>query len=134
QQRIMNPYEQLLQRLDRFIRKYYLNQLLKGSLLLAGFLLLSGLLLLLGEYFLYLPAGLKITLLSLLLAGAFYALIRFIVLPLLKMQQLGKTLSHQEAAVIIGRHFPEVQDKLLNILQLSANTGPNESRSPALAG
>lgn len=130
----MSPYENLLQRLDRFIRKYYLNQLLKGGLLLTGCLLLAGLLLIVGEYFFYLPAAVKITLLSLLLAGSLYALVRFILSPLLKMQKLGKTISHQEAAVIIGRHFPEVSDKLLNILQLRAHTAPNESRSLAMAG
>src|SRR5690606_18670355 len=102
--------------------------------LLTGCLLLAGLLLIVGEYFFYLPAAVKITLLSLLLAGSLYALVRFILSPLLKMQKLGKTISHQEAAVIIGRHFPEVSDKLLNILQLRAHTAPNESRSLAMAG
>lgn len=97
-------------------------------------LLIAGVLLILGEYFLYFPAALKTTLLGLLLAGSLYALLRFMLIPLLKMQKLGKTISYEEAAAIIGRHFPEVSDKLLNILQLRAHTGPNESRTLALAG
>ncbi|MEZ4891930.1 MAG: hypothetical protein R2778_02815 [Saprospiraceae bacterium] len=31
---------------------------------------------------------------------------------------LGKVISHEQAASIIGQHFTNVQDKLLNILQL----------------
>ena len=42
----------------------------------------------------------------------------YIVRPLVKMAGLGKRLSHAEAARIVGRHFPEVGDKLLNLLQL----------------
>lgn len=34
------------------------------------------------------------------------------------MFRLGKVISHTQAAEIIGRHFPNVQDKLLNTLQL----------------
>jgi len=37
----------------------------------------------------------------------------------LKLAKLGKVLSYEEAANIIGSHFPEVSDKLLNTLQLS---------------
>jgi hypothetical protein len=34
------------------------------------------------------------------------------------MNGLGKRINHAEAANIIGKHFPEVSDKLLNLLQL----------------
>ena len=42
----------------------------------------------------------------------------YVLVPLAKMFRMGKVISYEEAAQIIGRHFPEVQDKLLNLLQL----------------
>ena len=42
----------------------------------------------------------------------------YVVVPLLKMFRLGRVISYEEAARIIGAHFPDVQDKLLNLLQL----------------
>jgi hypothetical protein len=52
------------------------------------------------------------------LAAVTVVTVGFIVLPLLKMIGLGKRIGREEAARIIGRHFPEVSDKLLNLLQL----------------
>ncbi len=51
-----------------------------------------------------------------LLSGA--ALYRWVALPLMHYFHLGKVISHEQAATIIGEHFANVQDKLLNILQL----------------
>ena len=52
------------------------------------------------------------------IAGNIFILIRYIAIPLLKLYRIGEVLSYKEAAAIIGRHFREVQDKLLNVLQL----------------
>ncbi|HWB64673.1 MAG TPA: DUF4175 family protein, partial [Chitinophagales bacterium] len=45
----------------------------------------------------------------------------FFLLPLLRYYRLGKIISYEQAAAIIGDHFTEVKDKLLNILQLHHN-------------
>ncbi len=114
----MHSYDLLLSRLDGFIRKYYANQLLRGGLVLLASLLTVLLVAGVGEYFLYLPPVVKIPLLSLIGIFAAAALVFWIIVPLLKLNRLGKTLSREEAAVIAGRHFPEIGDKMLNVLQL----------------
>ena len=43
--------------------------------------------------------------------------------------QFGKRISHKDAAKIIGDHFVDVQDKLLNILQLKEMAGRNSEES-----
>jgi len=44
----------------------------------------------------------------------------------LKLYKLGKIISYEQAAAIIGNHFSEVKDKLLNVLQLQQqNTNTN---------
>ena len=47
-----------------------------------------------------------------------FLLIRFIVFPLFKLFKLQQGLNYKQASAIIGNHFSEVQDKLLNFLQL----------------
>jgi hypothetical protein len=42
----------------------------------------------------------------------------YILIPLSKLYKLSKTLSLEEASVIIGKHFKHVDDKLYNTLQL----------------
>ena len=43
-----------------------------------------------------------------------------------KLIGLQKGISFKEASKIIGNHFPEVQDKLLNVLQLKENTNQTD--------
>lgn len=125
----MNHYNWLLTRLDAFIRKYYANQLLRGFLILLSAVLFFILTVSVSEYYLYLPVWLRTTLAILFVGAGALALIFYIILPLIKMAKLGKTLSREQAAVIVGHHFPEIEDKLLNILQLGKGTHQNtESR------
>ncbi len=54
--------------------------------------------------------------------------------PVLNLFKIGKTLNHRQASRILGRHFPEVADKLQNTLELRelAESDP-ESRDIILA-
>lgn len=124
----MNNYNLLIERLDAFIRKYYFNQLLRGTLIFVACLLIYLLVIGLGEYYFYFPSWLKITMLSLLLGAGLLALVAWIIIPLFKIRRLGKVISHEEAAKIIGLHFPDVSDKLLNVLQLRHQQGTAASK------
>ncbi len=123
----MNNYDRLISRLDAFIRKYYANRLVRGSLVLLTCLLFYILTVSIGEYFLYMPVWLRLSVVSLFVVLGIAALVVWVIIPLAKMSKLGKVISHEQAAVIIGKHFPEVSDKLLNILQLKAHTDNKES-------
>jgi len=68
------------------------------------------------------------------LAATITVLINYILIPLLKLNKIGKTLSYDQAAAIIGNHFSNVQDKLLNVLQLQNNQLLNGSDELLLAG
>src|SRR5690606_22038339 len=82
--------------------------------LLVGFFLVAALL----EYFGRFGTTARTVLFWSLMSAATVVLVRFIVLPLIKLFRLGPVISHAEAARIIGTHFGEVKDKLLNTLQL----------------
>lgn len=111
-------YDLLLQKLDAFIRKYYLNKLLRGSLLCVGLLLGFYLFISLFEYQLYFSSAVRKLLLACFVLTSLTALVYYVVIPLLHYLRLGKQISHEQAAAIIGKHFSDVKDRLLNILQL----------------
>ncbi|RQO31600.1 hypothetical protein DBR32_06500 [Taibaiella sp. KBW10] len=127
----MSHYDLLLQKLDAFIRKYYANQLMRGGLIFLACVLLYLLLITVGEYFFFFSIQVKWTLLGFFFSVGLLALIVWVLIPFFKMKQLGKIISHEQAAVIVGNFFPEVKDKLLNVLQLKHQTG-NASESEEL--
>ena len=47
-----------------------------------------------------------------------YLLFRYIISPLFYLFKLKKGISNKQASLLIGRHFPEVGDKLYNLLDL----------------
>ena len=112
--------QQLEAKLERFIRKYYKDELLRGLLFFIAIGLAYVLLVLGIEYFFWLNTwGRGILFWSF---GGIEALllIRFIGIPILRLFKLSKGIDYSEASKLIGNHFPEVKDKLLNTLQLKA--------------
>ena len=45
-------------------------------------------------------------------------IIYYFIVPLFQINKIGKIISHEQAAEIIGKHFTDVSDKLINTLQL----------------
>ncbi len=108
----------LLNKLDAFIKKYYYNQLIKGLIFfsisaLSVFLFVSFI-----EYYGTFHSTIRFLLLLFWIAANVTAFIVFICIPLLKLFKIGPSIDYKQAAVIIGRHFQNVQDKLLNALLL----------------
>ena len=46
-------------------------------------------------------------------------LAKYIVYPLFQLLRISKTIDYKDAVRIIGSHFPEIDDKIINILQLN---------------
>jgi len=114
----MNNYELLIQKLDAFIRKYYLNKLLRGTLLFVGLLLGFYLFISLTEYQLYFSSNIRKFLLFIFGATSLSTFTFLVAKPFIHYLHLGTQISHEQAATIIGKHFTNVRDKLLNVLQL----------------
>jgi len=111
-------YQLLLAKLEEFRRKYYLNQLIRGALFALAAVLAAYLVISVLEYRFYFPVGVRQLLFFGGMASALGLLGYWIGRPLLHYFQLGKTLNDHEAARLIGSHFQEVEDRLLNVLQL----------------
>lgn len=115
---VKDNYSLLIEKLDAFIRRFYINQLLRGALYTVGAVLGMFILLNLLEYYFYFGTGVRSVMLWGFLGLSGVGLYKWVALPLMHYFNLGKVISHEQAALIIGDHFANVKDKLLNILQL----------------
>ncbi|TWR29847.1 hypothetical protein FPZ43_08310 [Mucilaginibacter pallidiroseus] len=122
-------YDLLISKINTFIRKYHNNNLLRGLMFLGAGLFSAFVIITLSEYFFNFNTFLR-TLLFYGFIGLNVALLIWLVLPsLLARLKLGKTLTHDEAAEIIGKHFVDIQDRLLNTLQLKKQADENPHQS-----
>ncbi|SFH10900.1 DUF4175 family protein [Pedobacter insulae] len=130
-----SSYELLIDKINEFTRKFYLNKLLRGSIYAAASILGSYLLLFLFIYYANPGIVLKTALFFSFLILALIALGFWVIKPGLAYFKLGKNLSIEQSAKLIGDHFFNVKDKLLNTLQLKAlaDSAPQNS-SLILAG
>ncbi len=126
-------YQLLIEKLDQFSRKYYVNQGIRGILYSTGLILALFLGLNFAENYFYFDPSVKTPLIWGFAAVSALALGAWVVLPALHYFRLGKVISHEQAATLIGNHFPKVQDKLLNILQLRKQVDTQENRDLIIA-
>lgn len=116
----------IYQKLEHFIKKFYTNLLIRGIIFFIGLGLLYFLFTLFVEYFLWLnPMG-RTILFWFFVGVEIFLLLRFILFPVFQLFQLKKGIDFNDASKIIGNHFPEVNDKLTNFLQLSNDKNQSE--------
>lgn len=101
--------------------------LLKGGIYSVGLLLISFIIFTSIEYFGEFNIVGRTVLFYSFITITSYLLINYIVLPLSKLYRFGKVINHNQAAEIIGNHFDEVKDKLINVLQLEHKTHENRN-------
>lgn len=118
----MSNFKTIQSKLQQFIKKYYTNELFKGIILFFAIGALYFIITLLVEYFLWLSPTLRTVLFWTFVVVEVALFTRFIVIPLAKLFNLRKGINLETASQLIGNHFPEVNDKLLNVLQLNQNT------------
>ena len=122
----MSHYKHIHDKLQGFIKKFYTNEIIKGSIFFLAFGMLYLFFTLIVEYFLWLEPLSRTILFWLFVAIEFILLFRFILIPVFKLFGIRKGISETEASRIIGRHFKEVDDKLTNIIQLKSRGVGNE--------
>jgi len=108
----------LIQKLDQFIRKYYANKMIRGGFISIGVIALCYILFILLENIFRFDTIIRTLLFYLYLGIVTVAVGGWFVFPLSSYLRIGKTISYEQAASIIGNYFGEIEDKLLNALQL----------------
>ncbi len=122
----INSVSLLHKKLEEYKSKFYLNKLLKGAVISAGILLATYLLFNTLEYFGHFGTSIRTVLFYSFCSILIYTFGSQIIRPLVYFMSPQKPIDDNEAAIQIGKFFPEIKDKLLNTLQLSNNKGNNE--------
>jgi hypothetical protein len=108
------------QKLAEFIRKYYLQKLVFGALATLLQLTIIFFIINYTEYYFWLDKTPR----TFIFIGWWLAFSTLVYIqtvnPFIKYLGWGKRMSQEQAAQIIGIHFSEIQDKLLNLLQLES--------------
>ncbi|MBA4302921.1 MAG: hypothetical protein C0424_01715 [Sphingobacteriaceae bacterium] len=128
-----SAYQELLEKLDAYINRYYLNQVIRGLLLflswgLGLWLLISG-----TAFYMELNSAGRTVLFFGFAGVSAYLLISWILVPLFRIQGWLPRMSYQAAAVRVGNHFADVRDKLLNTIELANFKEEGISRDLLLA-
>lgn len=108
----------LLKNISTYKRKYYLNLCLRGTIVSFGLLLSAFLFYNLLEYFAHFSTLIRSILFYSYLLLLTFVFFKWIVLPLTAVFLESLQITNEEAARHIGKYFPLISDKLLNILQL----------------
>lgn len=111
-------YEILLKKIDSFIRRYYLNRIIRGLFISVIIYLSWYILVVVAEYFGRFSVPVRTTLFTISVLAYFIVFVNMIFIPILKLFNLGKIISQKQAAKIIGDFFPQVADKLQNAIEL----------------
>lgn len=113
-----SQYQILVQKLDDFIRKYYRNQIIRGSIITVLIFLSAWFSTSVLEYYGHFSIVTRTIIFYFSFALLLYFLGRMIIYPVLQFYKIGKIINHEQASSIISRHFVDLQDKLINTLEL----------------
>lgn len=120
-------YKQFVDKLNSYIRKFYLYQLVRGIILFIMLLLvyyscISGL-----EYFSYFDPKIKSGILFITILLTLFIFFYFLILPLTKLLGIGKRLTYYDVSAQLQKTYPEIRDRLINIVELANSSDNNYS-------
>ena len=115
---VQDAYTILINKLSAFTQKYYQNQLIRGLVLCFTSVALGLIVFAVLEHYGRFGVVARATLFWVFVLLSTLILCLLVLRPLFKLAKLGERLSDDQAAKIIGKHFQDVSDKLLNVIQL----------------
>lgn len=130
---IMTAQQVLIEKIERFAKKFYLNRLVQGVLIGAALWITFYLLLNALEYFSWFSSKVRFALLLLFILGSLVVLVVYFLIPLVNLIRFRKLMSVEQASLLIGKFFPDIQDKLLNTVQLSSALEQDDSNELLIA-
>ena len=122
----MDGTDILEKKLKQFTNKYYKSELIKGTILFFSFGCLYLFFTVFIEYFLWLKPTPRTFLFWFFILIEAFLLIRYVFIPISKLLGIRNGITNKQASKIIGNHFPEVKDKLLNVIQLKENINQSD--------
>lgn len=120
-------YKQFVDKLNGYISKYYLYQLIRGLILflfvfVTYYSLISGL-----EYLNYFEPKVKLFILLFTFLLTFFIFLYFVLIPIVKLLGLFKPITFYDVSAQLSKSYPEIKDKLINIIELANEESQNYS-------
>ena len=122
----MNGFKDYTAKLDLFLERYYRNKAFKGLLVFLGLLVAVALILGVVQWLTFSPGKVRAVLFYGSAAGMLAVAGVFVLWPLLQSRGVVKRMSRMQAARYLAERFPELGDRLYNVLELEA-TGDDAS-------
>ena len=113
-------FDSVTRRLAQFSKLYYRNLILRGILSCATILIIFFITICFIEYFAFLNSFFRKFIFWTYLFVMLILIGKLIGIPILNLYRtIKKEKEKHRVAKLIGKHFPEIEDKLINILQLN---------------
>ncbi len=126
---MLNSYQLIVNRIDEFIRKYYSNLLLRGSLITALILLATFLLVISLEYAGHYSIQIRTTIFYSLISLYSLVFLVFFLRPLLWFLGINRKIGRKQAAFLLAESFPEIKDSLINMIELKELADSNADQN-----
>jgi len=120
-------YKQFVDKLNSYIRKFYFYQLIRGLMLFILLVIVYWGSIALLEYFSYFNPKIKLSIAVFTIILTLFIFIYFIVKPFIKLLGLGKVLTFYDVSTHLSKKYPEIKDRLINIIELSNEAHSNYS-------
>lgn len=111
-------YKHFVDKLNAYIQKFYFYQLVRGLLLFVLLFLLYYSFITLLEYLNYFDPRIKAVILIVTLFFTLVIFVYFVIIPVIKLLGIGKRLNYYDVSSRLSKSFPEIKDKLINIIEL----------------
>lgn len=125
-------YYILLNKIDSFIKRFYVFKILKGIFLSLSYIIFILILESIFEYYSYNSIFVRSFLFYFSILVFLSISVYYILIPLLSLFRIGRRIDFKQAADIISRHFPEVDDNLINTIELGQNIDDKHNRTDLL--
>ena len=119
----------LHKRISEFVKKFYLNKLIKGLLIFLFISILAFIAIAVLEYFSFFHTTTRAVFFYSYTGLVVLTLLFYIIFPLCQLFGFGKQISKEYIARIVGKHFHEIDDKFLNIIQLEEQLNKGDYKS-----
>ncbi len=117
----MKSIDEVHKKIESFVRKYYVNSIIRGVLLFVLLFIVAFLSLVSSEYLGHFSILVRTILYFSAITILVLVALIWIVRPFLALNKIIKTIGHQEINAILRVHFPDLKDHLQNVLELEAN-------------
>ena len=116
----MDSYVSFTRKLDVFLRRFYLNKAFKGLLMLLSILFVLLIIFSVSEYFSFFSVPIRTVLFWFFLTVASVGFLFLCLYPFLQAIGMVRRMSYKQAARYLASRYPELDDRLYNIIDLQA--------------